>query len=100
VLNVAIVAAAQAVEHYEITRYGALIAWATELGRADCAAVLRKNLAEEKATDAKLNAMAEKRVNPRAAAQPRHATRKTAPTARSRAPKKKAAARKSARRRA
>jgi ferritin-like metal-binding protein YciE len=101
VLNVAIVAAAQAVEHYEITRYGALIAWATELGRVDCAAVLKKNLAEEKATDAKLNAIAEKRVNPRATAQPRRrAARKTAARARSRAPKKKTAARKSARRRA
>jgi ferritin-like metal-binding protein YciE len=99
VRDVAIVAAAQAVEHYEITRYGALIAWATELGRGDCAAVLKKNLAEEKATDAKLNAMAEKRVNPRAAAQPRPSTtRKT--TARSRTAKKKTAARKSTRRRA
>jgi ferritin-like metal-binding protein YciE len=100
VLNVAIVAAAQAVEHYEITRYGALIAWATELGRADCAAVLKKNLAEEKATDAKLTAMAEKRVNPRATAEPRRgAAPKSARTARPRTSKKKAAAsRKSARR--
>jgi ferritin-like metal-binding protein YciE len=100
VLNVAIVAAAQAVEHYEITRYGALIAWATELSRADCAAVLKKNLAEEKATDAKLNAMAEERVNPRATAQPRRHASKTVGTVRSPAPKKKAVARKSARRRA
>jgi ferritin-like metal-binding protein YciE len=64
VLDAAIIAAAQAVEHYEITRYGALIAWAKELGRGDCAAVLRQNLAEEKATDKKLTALAERRVNP------------------------------------
>jgi ferritin-like metal-binding protein YciE len=66
VLDAAMIAAAQAVEHYEITRYGALIAWAKELGRRDCAAVLAQNLAEEKATDKKLTAMAEKRVNPAA----------------------------------
>lgn len=67
VLNVAIIGAAQAVKHYEIARYGALIAWATELGRNDCAAVLKKNLAEEKATNATLTAIAEQRVNPSAA---------------------------------
>jgi len=101
VLDVAIVAAAQAVEHYEIARYGALIAWASELGRNDCAAVLKKNLAEEKATDAKLNAMAEKRVNAHANPLPRRrSARKSAPTARSHAPKKKIASRKPTRRRA
>src|SRR4030088_2578962 len=98
VLNVAIVAAAQAVEHYEITRYGALIAWASELGRKDCAAVLKKNLAEEKATDAKLTALAEKGGNPDVTPQPRRrAAGKSAPAAGFRAPKKKTAARKSAR---
>src|SRR5436190_4732650 len=66
VLDAAMIAAAQAVEHYEITRYGALMAWAKELGRADCARVLGQNLAEEKATDKKLTALAEKRVNPAA----------------------------------
>jgi ferritin-like metal-binding protein YciE len=40
VLNAALVAAAQAAEHYEITRYGTLIAWAKQLGRNDCASVL------------------------------------------------------------
>jgi ferritin-like metal-binding protein YciE len=64
VLDAAMIAAAQAVEHYEITRYGALIAWAKQLGRRDCAAVLGQNLAEEKATDRKLSAMAQRRVNP------------------------------------
>jgi ferritin-like metal-binding protein YciE len=67
VLNVALIGAAQSVEHYEISRYSALIAWATQLGRRDCAAILRRNLAEEKATDKKLSAMAETRVNPSAA---------------------------------
>lgn len=63
VLDAALVAAAQAVEHYEITRYGSLVAWAKELGRSDCASVLQKNLDEEKATDKKLTELAEKRVN-------------------------------------
>ena len=67
VLDAALVAAAQAVEHYEITRYGSLIAWAKELGRPDCASVLQKNLDEEKATDKKLNALAESKVNVAAA---------------------------------
>ena len=67
VLDAALVAAAQAVEHYEITRYGTLIAWAKQLGRNDCASVLQKNLDEEKATDQKLTAMAEKSVNRKAA---------------------------------
>src|SRR3954449_9398674 len=42
--DAALVASAQAVEHYEITRYGSLIAWAKQLGRPDCAAVLAQNL--------------------------------------------------------
>jgi len=67
VLDAALVAAAQAVEHYEITRYGSLIAWAKQLGRNDCAALLQQNLDEEKATDRKLTAMAERNVNRKAA---------------------------------
>jgi ferritin-like metal-binding protein YciE len=67
VLDAALIAAAQAVEHYEITRYGSLIAWAKQLGRNDCASVLNQNLEEEKATDKKLTEMAEKKVNVRAA---------------------------------
>jgi ferritin-like metal-binding protein YciE len=67
VLDAALVASAQAVEHYEITRYGTLIAWAKRLGREDCAGVLQQNLDEEKATDHLLTAMAERQVNPRAA---------------------------------
>jgi ferritin-like metal-binding protein YciE len=63
VLDAALTAAAQAVEHYEIARYGTLIAWAKELGRDDCASLLAETLAEEKATDEKLSALAESRVN-------------------------------------
>ena len=44
VLNVGIIAAAQAVEHYEITRYGALIAWAKQLGHRPDATILARNL--------------------------------------------------------
>ncbi|MEO3997339.1 ferritin-like domain-containing protein [Mesorhizobium sp. CAU 1732] len=67
VLDAALIAAGQAVEHYEITRYGTLVAWAKELGRSDCAAVLQKNLDEEKATDKKLTDLAASRVNLQAA---------------------------------
>jgi ferritin-like metal-binding protein YciE len=67
VLDAALIAAAQAVEHYEITRYGTLIAWAKTLGRGDCASVLQQNLDEEKATDSKLNTMALNVVNRKAA---------------------------------
>lgn len=67
VLDAALIAAAQAVEHYEISRYGTLVAWAKQLGRNDCASLLMKNLDEEKATDAKLTTMAEGRLNRRAA---------------------------------
>ena len=67
VLDAALIAAAQAVEHYEITRYGSLIAWAKQLGRSDCASLLQQTLDEEKATDKKLTALAESKVNRQAA---------------------------------
>jgi ferritin-like metal-binding protein YciE len=67
VLDAALIAAAQAVEHYEITRYGSLIAWAKQLGRSDCAALFQQNLDEEKATDKKLTALAETNINRKAA---------------------------------
>ena len=67
VLDAALINAAQAAEHYEITRYGSLIAWARQLGRSDCASVLQTTLDEEKKTDAKLTSLAEGRVNLRAA---------------------------------
>ena len=66
-LDAGLIAAAQAVEHYEITRYGTLIAWAKQLGRPDCASVLAQDLDEEKETDAKLTAIAESKVNRKAA---------------------------------
>jgi ferritin-like metal-binding protein YciE len=67
VLDAALVAAAQAVEHYEITRYGTLVAWAKQLGRNDCASVLQKNLDEEKGADKKLTQIAEAKLNLKAA---------------------------------
>ena len=67
VLDAALIAAAQAVEHYEMTRYGTLIAWAKQLGRNDCASVLQKNLDEEKSADKKLTDLAEASVNRKAA---------------------------------
>lgn len=67
VLDAALIASAQAVEHYEMTRYGTLIAWAKELGRGDCAELLAANLAEEKAADKKLTALAENSINQQAA---------------------------------
>jgi ferritin-like metal-binding protein YciE len=96
VLNVGIVAAAQAVEHYEITRYGALIAWATELGHRQEAVILGQTLQEEKAADKKLTALAEARINPKSAPT---AERKAAPRRRSKArttPRAAAASRKPA----
>ena len=67
VLDAALIAAAQAVEHYEMTRYGTLISWAQELGRNDCVSLLQQTLDEEKATDKKLTAMAENQINRKAA---------------------------------
>ena len=66
-LDAALIAMAQAVEHYEMTRYGTLIAWAKQLGRADCASVLEQNLKEEKAADQKLTGLAERGINAKAA---------------------------------
>ncbi len=67
VLDAALIAAAQAVEHYEITRYGTLISWAEQLGRDDVAKLLAVTLNEEKAADKKLSAIGEGRVNLKAA---------------------------------
>src|SRR3954451_24882988 len=68
VLDAAIVGAAQAVEHYEIARYGTLIAWADSLGHDDIIRLLNTNLNEEKAADKKLSTVAiRKGVNRKAA---------------------------------
>jgi ferritin-like metal-binding protein YciE len=66
VLNAALIAAAQAVEHYEITRYGTLVAWAKALGRNNVAKLFTANLNEEKATDKKLNTLAKTKINKKA----------------------------------
>jgi ferritin-like metal-binding protein YciE len=67
VLDAAIVANAQAVEHYEMCRYGTLIAWSEELGHDDIVRFLTTNLNEEKAANTKLNTVAlRKGVNARA----------------------------------
>jgi ferritin-like metal-binding protein YciE len=67
VLDAALVAAAQAVEHYEITRYGTMIAWSEQLGRDAVGKLLTTNLNEEKAADKKLTTIGEKKVNLKAA---------------------------------
>lgn len=67
VLDAALIAGAQAVEHYEITRYGTLATFARQLGHGAAAEILDQTLAEEKATDAALTRMAEERVNRKAA---------------------------------
>ena len=68
VLDAALIAAAQAVEHYEMTRYGTLIAWAKQLDRDDCATILAETLEEEHAADEKLTDIAESAVNEEAVA--------------------------------
>lgn len=68
VLDAALITSAQAVEHYEINRYGALIAWAEELGHQEVVRLLNTNLNEEKATNTKLNSLATRKgVNAKAA---------------------------------
>lgn len=58
VRDAGLIATAQAVEHYEMARYGALVAWARALGNEQIAQLLQENLAEEKKTDTLLNQMA------------------------------------------
>jgi ferritin-like metal-binding protein YciE len=68
VLDAAIIASAQAVEHYEITRYGTLAAWAQQLGHDDVVPLLSTTLKEEEAADKKLTVVAmRKGVNRKAA---------------------------------
>jgi ferritin-like metal-binding protein YciE len=65
-LDAGLVAAAQSVEHYEIARYGTLIAWAEQLGMSEAAELLKATLAEEEATDEVLTQLGESGVNERA----------------------------------
>jgi ferritin-like metal-binding protein YciE len=67
-LDAGLLAAAQAVEHYEISRYGTLRTWAEELGLRDAASLLQETLDEEKDTDATLTKIAESVVNQEAEA--------------------------------
>lgn len=67
-----LLAAAQAIEHYEISRYGTLAAWAKQLGNAEAEQLLRETLAEEEKTDKLLSGLAESIVNA-AAEQPKAA---------------------------
>ena len=62
-LDAGLVAAAQAVEHYEMSRYGTLRTWAEELGMPDAAALLEATLKEEKATDSALTTLAKSVIN-------------------------------------
>ena len=66
-LDAGLVSAAQAVEHYEIARYGTLKTWADQLGYTDVLALLDATLQEEIATDQKLSDVAETAVNAKAA---------------------------------
>ncbi len=62
-MDAALIAAIQAVEHHEITGYGTLIAWARQLGRQEVVELLEETLQEEKAMDKKLTQMAESKIN-------------------------------------
>ena len=67
-LDAGLIGAAQAVEHYEIARYGTLKAWAKELGLDEAVSLLDATLAEEESTDEKLSNLAESAINQRAEA--------------------------------
>jgi ferritin-like metal-binding protein YciE len=61
--DAAMLAAAQAVEHYEISRYGTLLAWAEKMEIGEAAELLKATLEEEKLTDAKLTELAQSEIN-------------------------------------
>jgi ferritin-like metal-binding protein YciE len=67
VIAAGLLAGAQAVEHYEMSRYGTMIAWAEQLGHAKAVSLLKATLKEEKAADEKLNQIAMSVVNREAA---------------------------------
>jgi ferritin-like metal-binding protein YciE len=67
-LDAGLLAAAQAVEHYEISRYGTLCAWAQQMGLKEAARLLEQTLDEEKKTDAALTKLAEEAMNAKAEA--------------------------------
>ncbi len=67
VVDAGLLAGAQAVEHYEMSRYGTMIAWAEQLGYAKAVPLLEETLKEEKAADQKLSQIALSTVNRKAA---------------------------------
>ena len=67
-LDAGILASAQAIEHYEISRYGTLKSWAQQLGMTDAVTLIEETLAEEKKTDQLLTQIAESNANQKAAA--------------------------------
>jgi ferritin-like metal-binding protein YciE len=95
VMDAALIGSAQAIEHYEISRYGTLIAWAEQLGHDNVVSLLRANLKEEKAADKKLNTIAEGKANPTASGHRTAAARST--TAKRRSPQSKRPKRKASR---
>jgi ferritin-like metal-binding protein YciE len=95
VLDAAIIGSAQAIEHYEISRYGTLIAWAQELEHDNVVGFLNANLREEKAADKKLSALAEGDLNRKAAGK-RAAARAASPARKTGAARKTASRGKSA----
>ena len=78
-LDAGLLAAAQAVEHYEISRYGTLRTWAEELGLPEAARLLQETLDEEEATDSALTELAKSLVNIEAEEQLRPETDGTTP---------------------
>jgi ferritin-like metal-binding protein YciE len=93
VLDAAVIGSGQAIEHYEISRYGTLIAWAQELGHENVVSLLNATLKEEKAADKKLSAIAEGKVNPKATGR-RASARRATSTKRSGAAKRSGATKK------
>ena len=67
-LDAGLLAGGQAVEHYEMSRYGTLKTWATQLGMKDAASLLDQTLQEEKKTDSMCSQLAQSTVNMKAAA--------------------------------
>lgn len=72
VMDAALIAAAQRVEHYEIGAYGTCIEWARLMGHSEVVALLEQTLEEEKAADKKLTMLAESEINPAALAEGGH----------------------------
>ena len=66
-LDAGLIAAAQAVEHYEIARYGTLLAWAKQLGLSEAEGLIEETLVEEENTNQVLSELAEDAINPAAA---------------------------------